>query len=151
MSGSTPTSDGIDSATEQSGGIAWKRAFASTVMALVVGGLGAWGTSQMGLALPAFVVLAAASGYHLYRKPIATKAVGVGLYWVAAVGVLVPLLFYVPTILAPGDGAAGAGTFVGSVLGFFIWGVVFGVGALIAFVLGYFVNKRANRKLDAST
>lgn len=147
MASKASNSDVVEPST---GRIAWKRGLVSAVMAFIIGGLAAWGTSQLGFALPAFVIMVAISGYHLYQKPIATKALGIGLYYAAATAVLVPFLFYIPTILAPGDGATGAGTFIGSVLGFFIWGALFGVVAILMAALGYFVNKRANKKLDTA-
>lgn len=114
-------------------------------MALVIGGLGAWATAKFEVSVPVFVGLAVVSGIHLVRKPSALKSLGVGLYWAAAIGLLVPLLFYTPMLLNPGEGLSGVGTFIGSFLGYFVWGVLFAVCALVTFVVGYFVNKRANK------
>lgn len=155
MAGNTSRPDiestGDSTPATDSNGIDWKRALASIVMALIIGGLGAWATTNLGISLPVFLLLAAGSTYYLYQKPIATKSIGVGLYIAAGVALLVPLVFYLPMMLSPGEGAEGAGTFIGSLLGFFVWGALFAAIALISAGVGYFVNKRANRKLDTAS
>lgn len=138
------------STTKESSGIGWKRIVVSIVLAPIVGGLAAWATAEIGISLLAFVAITAVSGYHMYSKPIATKSLAIGLYWAAILGLLVPFLFYIPGVFDSGTGMEGAEKFAGSLLGIIVWGVVFGIGALVTFVVGYFVNKRAEKKLDTA-
>lgn len=124
-------------------------AVVAVVFALVTGVLAAWATANLGVSAIAFVAVGLLVGYLLWTKPITMKAVAGGLYYTALVLVLVPVLFYTPTIVGPTPaGAEGAGMFIGSILGLFIWGFVFLVIALVIAGVGYLVNKRADRKLS---
>ena len=87
-----------------------------------------------------------------------TRALGAALrrstelYSSAGLLVLTPIVFYVPLILdADGGGAEEAGTFLGGIVGLALWGFVFFLLALVVFTLGYFVNRRAKRKLEERT
>lgn len=134
--------------------IGWKRALVSVVFALLIGYMAALDASQFWYSGPVFVVGCLAAFIYLYRKPIATKSAAFGFFTLACVTLLYPFLFYMPRILEDTPEDAGAaetvGTFTGNVLGFFLWGVLFAAVALILFIIGYFVNKRANKKLDAA-
>ena len=128
-----------------SGGVA----ITAVGFALIGGGLAAWATATLGISAIAFVVVALLVGLLLWSKPITTKAVAGGLYYTALLLILVPVLFYVPNIVGPTPaGAEGAGMFIGSILGLFIWGFVFLVIALVVAGVGYLVNKRADRRLS---
>ncbi|UTF53255.1 hypothetical protein [Natronosalvus rutilus] len=123
----------------------------AVVLGVLIGGLVALSLSNIGGAAAGFVVATLLSAYYLYRKPLPSAVFGTGLYLTAGLLVLAPILFYVPTILAP-DGSSGAeeaGTFIGSILGLFLWGFVFFLIALVVFTLGYFSNRRAKKKLSA--
>lgn len=131
-------------------GFSLKMLVSAGVMALLIGGIAAWATANIGGSMIAFIVAAIASGYFLYQKPLPSAAVGTGMYITAGLLVLNPILFYVPVILGTegADGAEEAGAFVGSILGLIIWGFVAFLIALVLFALGYFINKRAKKKLD---
>ena len=132
-------------------GISWRMAITGVVMGLIIGGLAGWATLNLGVGAIVFVVVWAASAYYLYRKPIPSAAIGSGLYISALVALLLPILFYVPTILSSSEGesAEAVGAFAGGILGLFIWGFVFLVVAVVLAAIGYFVNRRAKKKLAA--
>ena len=143
--GNTGNSDGSAS------GVSWKMAISAGFMALFIGGMAAWATAEIGLSLFAFLIAAVGSGYYLYQKPIPSAAIGTGLYVVAILMAITPISFYLPTVLAGSDGtASGAGAFIGGILGLVIWGFVFLILAIVTFVIGYFINRRANKKLSPS-
>lgn len=135
---------------EEDSGIRWKMAITALVFGLLIGGVAAWATSNLGIALYAFLIVWVGSAYWLYQKPIPSAAIGSGLYATAMLLVITPVLFYIPGIMNSGEGAEGAGTFIGSILGLVIWGIAFFFIALVLFILGYFVNKRAKKKLDVA-
>lgn len=118
-------------------------------MGLVCGLLGAWAGANLGsLSIIAFLVLTLGVGYYLYQKPLKTIAVGTGLYFVSALVALVPLLFYLPVILEPGEGAEGVGTFIGGLMGLLLWELVFIIIAFLLGAAGFFINKRGKKKLN---
>jgi hypothetical protein len=130
-------------------GIRWKMALTAGVMAVIVGGLAAWATLNLGIAAIAFLVGAAGSGYYLYQKTLPSEAIGSGL-WISALLMLVlPISFYLPIILGTdgAESAEAAGTFIGSIAGLFIWGFVFFILAIVVAAIGYFFKRRAKRKL----
>ena len=131
-------------------GISWTMGITAAVMGLIIGGFGAWATSNLGLALPAFLVLWAGATYYLYQKPIPSAAIGSGLWMTALVMLLTPVLFYLPVILGEGSGesAEAAGAFIGGILGLIIWGIVFAVGAIVVAAIGWFFKRRASKKID---
>jgi hypothetical protein len=137
---------------QESTGRDWKIILSSGVMGLIAGLLAALAMANVGsLSLIAFVIAAGGVSYYLYQKPLATISIGTGFYFHAALLAIAPLLFYIPTILSPGEGAEGAGTFIGSILGFVLWGFGALVFAIVLAALGYFINRRGKKKLDAST
>jgi|GEM_PF-4727875 len=140
-----------DEQFDESGGIAWLRLVTAIVMATVIALFGAWATLNLGIAGPVAAVLFFVSAYWLYKKPIPSAVVGSGLYVTALLMLLTPVGFYVPTILSGNaDSAEAAGAFIGGILGLFIWGLVFAVGAVVVAAVGYFAKKRARRKLSDS-
>lgn len=131
--------------------ISWKMLVVSGLMGVIIGGIAGWATLNLGIGSVAFFVVFLGTTYYLYQKPIPSAAIGSGLYATALLLVLTPILFYLPLVFGAEEGtAAGAGEFIGSLLGLLIWGFVFFLVALVVFVLGYFVNKRANKKLEAT-
>lgn len=142
--------DGSIDETDENG-ISWSMGITAAVMGLIIGGFGAWATSNLGLAMPAFLVLWVGATYYLYQKPIPSAAIGSGLWVTALVMLLTPVLFYLPVILGDGAGesAEAAGTFIGGILGLIIWGIVFAVGAVVVAAIGWAFKRRASKKLDA--
>lgn len=141
------------SETKSSGGrlsnISWRMAITAGFMGLLIGGFAAWATANMGVAGLAFLVGFAGATYYLYQKPIPSAAIGSGLYITAIIMAVTPIFFYLPNVLSGSDGTAeGAGAFVGSIMGLIIWGFVFFILAIVTFVIGYFANRRAKKKLD---
>lgn len=131
--------------------ISWKMLVVSGLMGLIIGGIAGWATLNLGIGSVAFFVGFIGATYYLYQKPIPSAAIGSGLYATALLLVLTPVLFYLPMVFGAKEGtAAGAGEFIGSLLGLLIWGFVFFLVALVVFVVGYFINKRANKKLKAT-
>lgn len=129
----------------------WGMILTSAMMGLLCGVLGAWAGANLGpLSIIAFVGLTAGVGYYLYQKPTKTIVVGTGLYFVSALVALVPLLYYIPMILNPGEGAEGVGTFIGGIMGLLIWEIVFIVIAFLLGAAGFFINKRGTKKLEAA-
>lgn len=99
-----------------------------------------------------FLIGAAGGTYYLYQKPIATASIGTGMYITAGLLALTPIFLYLPVFLGAEEGTAeGAGTAIGSILGLIIWGFVFFLIALVIFGLGYFINKRARKKVGDAT
>ncbi|MFB1064105.1 hypothetical protein [Natrinema sp. H-ect4] len=140
-----------EGAIDDSNGISWTMGITAAVMGLIIGGFGAWATSNLGVALPVFVVLWAGATYYLYQKPIPSAAIGSGLWVTALVMLLTPVLFYLPVILEEGSGesAEAAGTFIGGILGLVIWGIAFAIGAIVVAAIGWAVKRRANTKLES--
>lgn len=134
-------------------GISWSIAITAAIMGLIIGGFGAWATSNLGLALPAFLLLWAGATYYLYQKPIPSAVIGSGLWITALVMLLTPVLFYLPVILGDGAGesAEAAGAFVGGILGLIIWGIVFAVVAVVVAAIGWAFKRRANNKLEGES
>lgn len=131
--------------------ISWKMLVVSGLMGVIIGGIAGWATLNLGIGSVAFFVVFLGATYYLYQKPIPSAAIGSGLYATALLLVLTPILFYLPMVFGAEEGtAAGAGEFIGSLLGLLIWGFVFFLVALVVFVVGYFINKRANKKLEAT-
>lgn len=126
--------------------VAWLPAivFAAVVAILLGAGLsGLGGTVSSLIAVVAFVGVL----FHLGTKRSAWLATGTGLYLTAGTLVLYPVILYVPMFMTAGDGAEGAGTMIGSILGLVIWGFVGLIIGLVLFAAGYFVNKRGHEAL----
>jgi hypothetical protein len=123
----------------------------AVVLALLIGGIAAWATANLGLAPIAFIVAFALAAYYLYQKPLPSAAISAGLYILALELILTPILFYVPVIFesSEGESAEAVGTFAGSVMGLVIWGFVFLLIAIVVAAIGWFSGKRARKKLDA--
>lgn len=134
-------------------GISWTMGITAAVMGLIIGGFGAWATSNLGLVLPVFLVLWAGATYYLYQKPIPSAAIGSGLWVTALVMLLTPVFIYLPIILngSSGESAEAAGAFIGGILGLIIWGIVFAVGAIVVAAIGWVFKRRANKKLESNT
>lgn len=117
-------------------------------LGLLIGFFAWWAFLNIGGAGAVFIVGWVGGAAWLWRRELATDAFGLGLYVVALEMIAVPVLFYVPTILGASDtgGFAGAGEFIGGILGLVIWEIVFGVFAVIEFAIGYFARKRAANK-----
>ncbi|TYL37373.1 hypothetical protein CV102_17290 [Natronococcus pandeyae] len=148
--GETGVEEYDDSTETDESGISWKMGITAAVMGLIIGGFGAWATSNLGIAILAFLALWAGATYYLYQKPIPSAAIGSGLWITALVMLLTPVLFYLPVILGDGAGesAEAAGTFVGGILGLIIWGIVFTVGAIVVAAIGWAFKRRADNKLE---
>lgn len=147
-----PASDVDSTAADHSEGrtIRWLQLVTASLMGLLIGGLLAWMFLNIGGSSILFVVGFVGGTYYLYQKSLASAALGTGLYISAALVVLTPMFYYVPLLLQAEEGTAeGAGQTVGSVLGLVIWGFVFFVLGLVIFVMGYFANRRARRKLNS--
>lgn len=126
----------------------WQLAVAGIVMGLVAGGLVAWGLANIGGSAVGFLLGFAAVTVYLWQKPTGVGALGSGCYVAAILLVLVPLFFYGPLIGASEDPetAEEIGMAAGSVLGLFIWTVVFAVIAAVVGVVGYFLKTRQAKK-----
>ncbi|MFC5970043.1 hypothetical protein ACFPYI_01745 [Halomarina salina] len=151
---STPDTATADAAVaEEDTGVNWGLAITAGIMALLIGGLGAWATANLfGIAPVVFLIGLVGGAYYLYQKPLKSAAVGTGLYIMAIEMILTPIMFYLPVLFSTEgqEGAEAAGTAIGSVLGLVIWGFVFLLLAIVAGVIGYFANRRAKKKLNAS-
>lgn len=129
----------------------------AVLLAVPIGGVAAWATVEFDIAVYAFFTGFLVATVYLYRKPIPSAAVSMGLYVLALELLLTPVLIYIPTILAggEGEGVEAAGTFIGSIAGLFIWGFVFLIVAIVVAALGWFSGRRAKKKLaqrvDAKT
>lgn len=125
---------------------------AAAFMGLVIGFFSAWATLNMGdIAGFAFIGGFIGGTWYLSKRALASDALGTGCYITSALMVVTPVLFYLPNIVAePGGGAEEAGAFVGSVLGIFIWSVVFFFVAIVTLGIGYALRKRAAKKLRSS-
>lgn len=143
----TPANRSEESVEKEGGqeGFSFARAFTSLIMGLIVGGIAAWATSNMGISTIAFFVVATITTFLLYRKNESSRyAFGSGLYATALLVILTPLLFYIPMVLMEPEGAEGAGTFVGSLMGLVIWGFVFLLFAIVIGAVGYFIRRRGS-------
>ncbi|WP_255191913.1 hypothetical protein [Natronobeatus ordinarius] len=143
--------DHFDEQVEKRGrfrAIAWIRLFASVLMGLVIGGLLAWMSLNIGGSEVLFIVGLVGSTWYLYRKPSTWLTIGTGLYISAGLLVLTPILFYIPVMFGAGEGLEGAGEFFGSLIGLVVWAFVFFLIALVIFALGYFVNKKGRQKVS---
>jgi len=141
-----------DETVSDSGGrrVAWLRLFTAGIMGVIIGGILALMFSTLGGSGVMFLAGFVGGGYYLYRKPLATAALGTGLYISAALIALTPIFYYLPLFVGAEEGTAeGAGQAIGSLLGLLIWGFVFLIIGLVVFAGGYFLNRRARRKLDA--
>lgn len=137
----------------ESEGIRWTMALTASMMALIIGGLIAWATSNLGISSIAFIIATAGSGYYLYQKQIPSEAIGSGL-WISALAMLVlPIAFYLPAIVGTdgAESAEAAGVFIGSIMGLLIWGFVFLILAIVVGAIGYFFKRRASKKLNRDT
>lgn len=151
--GEAGVEDYDDSTEADESRISWKMGITAAAMGLIIGGFGAWATSNLGVAIPAFLVLWMGATYYLYQKPIPSAAIGSGLWVTALVMLLTPVLFYLPMILSDGAGesAEAAGTFIGGILGLIIWGFVFAIGAIVVAAIGWVFKRRANSKLEGDS
>ena len=128
-----------------------KMALVAGAMGLLIGGFAVWATINLGISTIAFLIGTGGGAYFLYQKDMPSEAVGSGLYITALVMILTPILFYLPNVVAEGDGSAeAAGTFIGSILGLVIWGFVFLLLAIVTAAVGYFFKRRAAKKRDAA-
>lgn len=122
---------------------------AATFMGLVIGFFSMWATLNMGaVAAFAFFLGTGLSIWYLAKKPLASAVLGTGCYITAVVMVLTPLLFYIPNLWSDPTGTEEIGTFIGSALGILLWGFVFTLFAGVTAVIGYFLRRRADRKLS---
>lgn len=137
----------------ESQGIRWTMAISAGIMALIIGGLAAWATLNLGIASIAFIVTAAGSGYYLYQKQIPSEAIGSGLWISALVMLVLPIAFYLPAIVGTdgAESAEAAGTFIGSIAGLLIWGFVFLILAIVVGAIGYVFKRRASKKLNQNS
>lgn len=74
------------------------------LLAAAVGLLAGWLAADFGIRFPAFVVGAAGTGYLLYRQPTRRAVLAAGLYSIAALLALVPIVYelgVVATVDAP--------------------------------------------------
>lgn len=118
-------------------------------MGVIIGGLLALVFTNIGGSVLMFVVGLVAGTIYLARKPLPAAALGTALYISVGLLVLYPVFLYVPMLMGVETGTAeGAGTFIGSIVGLFLWGFVFLLVALVVFTTGYFLNRRARGKLD---
>jgi predicted small integral membrane protein len=116
------------------------------VFGVLVGYIGAWAMQNFGVSTGAFLVVGGVAVWYLSRQLIPSAAIAKGLYLSGFLLMLGPALIYIPKI---SNESASVGTYIGSILGVLIWGIVFGiVGAGIAGI-GYLVDRRAQRKLDS--
>lgn len=124
---------------------------ASIILGLVIGGLSAWMFANIfGLAPIAFLVGTGVSWRHLMSKDNGWLSSGKGFYIMAVQCFFLAPMFYIPVLFrsSTGEGVEAAGTFVGSILGMFIWEFVFGFIALILVVCGYMLRKRGKKGSD---
>lgn len=133
--------------------VRWTMALTAGVMGLIIGGLAAWATLNLGIASIAFIIAAAGSAYYLYQKQIPSEAIGSGLWISALVMLVLPIAFYLPAIVGTdgAESAEAAGTFIGSIAGLLIWGFVFLILAIVVGAIGYFFKRRASKKLNQSS
>jgi predicted lipid-binding transport protein (Tim44 family) len=125
---------------------------AAGFMGLLVGFFALWSTLNMGsLSGFAFFIVGGLATWHLSKKRLASAALGTGCYMVAILMLLTPILFYLPNLLTESEqsGAEAAGAFIGSVAGLLIWGFVFFIFAVVTAIVGYFLRRRADKKLSA--
>lgn len=129
----------------------WQIAVAGLVMGLVAGGLVAWGLANIGGSAAGFFLGFVVVTLYLWQKPTGVGALGSGCYIAAILLVLVPLFFYGPMIGASEDPqtAEEIGMAAGSILGLFIWTVVFAIIAAVIGVVGYFLKRRQKGKLES--
>lgn len=127
----------------------WQIALGGTLMGLVVGGLVAWGLTNIGGSVGGFIVGWVAVTLYLWEKPTGAGTIGSGLYIAALLLVLVPLFFYAP-YLAEDDPqtAEEVGMAIGGIIGLFVWTVVFAIIAVVIGAMGYYFKRRQSAKLD---
>lgn len=130
----------------------WRVGIAGLSMGIFAGALVAWGLANIGGSAIGFIFSAILVMLFLWRKPTAVGAIGSGLYVNALLLALVPIFFYIPTVFGAEEGTAeGAGMFIGSVIGLFLWTAVFFVMALVLLAIGYFFKRRESAKLRKIT
>lgn len=140
-------SEKVDEEEKNQKGFSFALAFTSLIMGLVVGGIAAWATANMGISTSAFFIVAIITTFLLYRKNDSSRyALGSGLYAVALILIINPLLFYIPTIMETSEAetAESAGAFIGSTMGIVIWGFVALLFSIVIAAVGYFIRGRGN-------
>lgn len=127
----------------------WKFAVVGIVFGLIIGGVAALATSNIGGSGVFFAIGLLGGAVFLWRMSTVSGAVGSGLYITALLLILTPILFYTPMVIGGGEaeGAAEAGQFIGGVLGLIIWGFVFFLVALVVAGIGYFFKRREAKML----
>lgn len=127
----------------------WGVWIVALVFGLIAGGLGAWATANLGISTGAFLVVTAVTVWYLLQQPIATAALGKGMYVSALLLILAPVLYYIPMVMRSSEAetAEGAGTFIGSLMGLVIWGFAFLLLGIVIGGVGYLINRRAQKKL----
>lgn len=128
----------------------WSVVIAAALIGLLPGALLAWGFITLGGSGIAFLVGWVGSTVYLRNKRLVSEVVGSGLYITALVLPLVPILFYVPNLGNDPQTATETGMVIGSFIGMFVYGVVFAIVGVIIAAVGYFLKKRAAKKLNAT-
>ncbi|WP_433630946.1 hypothetical protein [Halomicrococcus sp. NG-SE-24] len=135
----TQTNAGFTSRLKPNGA---KIGIVAAIFSILWGALAAWALANTGLAAVGFIGGVIVGWWALANNPTAKHVARRGLYVAAPILALGPTLFYVPTIIAPGDGASGAGTFIGSIMGLVIWTIPAVIIAGIMFAAGYFISRQ---------
>lgn len=131
---------GATAQTESSRLIRWEMLITGVAMGLLVAGLAAWTTLNVGLSAPVFVVAFLAVTYVAYQKELPDEALGLGLNIAAVVVFLVPIVVYLSNVFGGGPNAIpGTGMTIGSLKDLLIWGAAFLIlGIIVASVACYF-------------
>lgn len=132
------------------GGASTATIVSSSVFALIIGGVAAWMFLNLfGLAPLAFIVALALGWRHLMHEGNGWLTTGKGLYILAVQFVFLAPMFYIPVLFrsSTGEGAAAAGTFIGSFLGVIIWGFIFAIIAVMLVIVGYLLRRKGGRRL----
>jgi hypothetical protein len=128
----------------------WGIVITAAIIGLLPGLLLAWGFTNIGGSGIVFLIGWIGAAVYLRNKRLVSEAAGAGLYITALLLPLVPILFYVPTLGSDPQTASETGMVIGSFIGMFVYAIVFAIIGVILAAIGYFLKKRAAKKLDAA-
>lgn len=118
------------------------------VFSVIIGGLAAWATANMGISSLGFLVGAAGAWWWLSNMPNSWITASRGCYASAPIIFFGPLLFYLPVLFGTSETASAAevGAFAGSLLGIFIWTFIAFLLAIGVAGIGFLLGRKGKQR-----
>ena len=128
----------------------WSVVVAAAIIGLLPGFLLWWGFGTIGGGGLVFLIGWVGTTVYLRNKRLVSEVIGSGLYIVALLLPLVPILFYVPVVARDAETVGETGAQIGGFIGLFVYAIIFAIVGAVVAGIGYLAKKRAATKLDAA-